>query len=186
MLNTNGKISPVNGEPIPWTIEHVSYIDTMPNFTNDLRYDSILTTSPIKNISPKQMSLERTKIYLNIDGNTKETFVDQLFKFHDTSYKINSAEGLSAEALIRYHGKTDDGTDVNQLAYLDLSAISHEPTYGYTGSVDNVTRIYWDASDFKIKAFGVTMSYENGLLKTVSEEKNLGTVDTVGFALSQE
>ena len=186
LLNTNGKISPVNGEPIPWTIEYVSYIDTMPNFTNDLRYDSILTTSPIKNISPKQMSLERTKIYLNIDGNTKETYVDHLFKFNDNSYKFNSAEGLSAEALIRYHGKTDDGTDVNQLAYLDLSAISHEPTYGYTGSVDNVTRIYWDTSDFKIKAVGVTMSYENGLLKTVSEEKNLGTVDTVGFALSQE
>ena len=58
-------------------------------------------------------------------------------------------------------------------------------TSGYTGSVDNVTRIYWDASDFKIKAAGVTMSYENGLLKTVSEEKNLGTVDTVGFEISQ-
>lgn len=39
LLNTNEKISPADGEPIPWTIEYVSYVDTMPNFTNDLRYD---------------------------------------------------------------------------------------------------------------------------------------------------
>ena len=85
----------------------------------------------------------------------------------------------------------DDGTDVNQLAYVDLSAIlsgggEPAPTYGYTGNVDNVTSVYWDANDFKIKAVGVTMSYENGLLKTVSEQKNLGIVNTVGFELSQE
>ena len=125
---------------------------------------------------------------MNIDGSTKETFVDQLYRFEDP-FKLNSTEGLSAEVLIRQHGKMDDGTDVTQLAYVDLSAIlSSEPlsTYGYTGNVDNVTSVYWDANDFKIKAVGVTMSYENGLLKTVSEQKNLGTVDTVGFALSQE
>lgn len=191
LLNTNGKISPEDGEPIPWTIEYVSYVDTMPNFSTDLRYDSNVTISLEKSISPKQLSLERTKIKLNIDGNTKETFVDQLFKFNDSSYTLNSAEGLSAEALIRYHGKTDDGTYFHQLAYVDLSAIlsgggEPAPTYGYTGDVDNVTSVYWDANDFKIKAVGVTMSYENGLLKTVSEEKNLGTVDTIGFELSQE
>ena len=163
----------------------------MPNFSNDLRYDFNLTTNSKKKISPKQLSLERTKIQLDIDGTTKETFVDQLFRFHDTSYKINSTEGLSAEALIRYHGKLDDGRDFNQLAYVDLSAIlsgggEPAPTYGYTGDIDNVTSVYWDANDFKIKAVGVTMSYENGLLKTVSEQKNLGTVNTVGFELSQE
>ena len=76
MLNTNGKISPGDGEPIPWTIEYVSYVDTLPNFSNDLRYDFNLTSNNKKNISPKQRSLERTKIYLNIDGNTKETFID--------------------------------------------------------------------------------------------------------------
>ena len=191
LLNTNGKISPEDGEPIPWTIEYVSYVDTMPNFTNDLRYDTNLTTNYKKKISPKQLSLERTKIQLNIDGNTKETFVDQLYGFNDSSFKLSSTEGLSAEALIRYHAKMDDGTDVNHLAYVDLSAIlsgggEPAPTYGYTGNVDNVTSVYWDANDFKIKAVGVTMSYENGLLKTVSEQKNLGTVDTVGFELSQE
>ena len=191
LLNTNGKISPGDGEPIPWTIEYVSYVDTMPNFSTDLRYDFNLTYNNNKKISPKQYSLERTKIGLDIDGNTKETFIDQLFKFNDSSYTLNSAEGLSAEALIRYHGKTDDGRDFNQLAYVDLSAIlsgggEPAPTYGYTGNVDNVTSVYWDANDFKIKAVGVTMSYENGLLKTVSEEKNLGTVNTVGFELSQE
>ena len=189
LLNTNGKISPEDGQPIPWTIEYVSYVDTMPNFTNELRYDRNLTISLEKSISPKQLSLERTKIQLNIDGNTKETFVDQLYRFNDP-FKLNSTEGLSAEVLIRSHRKMDDGTEYNQLAYVDLSAIlsggEPTPTYGYTGNVDNVTSVYWDANDFKIKAVGVTMSYENGLLKTVSEQKNLGTVDTVGFELSQE
>ena len=190
LLNTNGKISPGDGESIPWTIEYVSYVDTMPNFSTDLRYDFNLTSNNKKNISPKQSSLERTKIGLEIDGNTKETFIDQLFRFNDSSYKLNSAEGLSAEALIRYHG-TIDGKETHQLAYVDLSSIlsgggEPTPTYGYTGDLDNVTSVYWDASDFKIKAIGVTMSYENGLLKTVSEQKNLGTVNTVGFELSQE
>ena len=97
---------------------------------------------------------------------------------------------MSAEALIRYHG-TIDGKETHQLAYVDLSSIlsgggEPSPTYGYTGDLDNVTSVYWDANDFKIKAVGVTMSYENGLLKTVSEQKNLGIVNTVGFALSQE
>ena len=187
LLNTNGKISPGDGEPIPWTIEYVSYVDTMPNFSTDLRYDTNLTIT--KDTSPKQRSLERNKIQLNINGNTKETFIDQLFKFNDLSYKLSSTEGLSAEALIRYHG-TIDGKETNTLAYVDLSAMlsggEPTPTYGYTGNIDNVTSVYWDANDFKIKAVGVTMSYENGLLKTVSEQKNLGTVDTVGFELSQE
>ena len=191
LLNTNGKISPADGEPIPWTIEYVSYVDTMPNFNNELRYDRNLTISLEKSISPKQMSLERTKIQLNIDGTTKETFIDQLFKFNDPSYKLNSTEGLSAEVLIRSHTKKDDGTDITQLEYVDLSSIlsgggEPAPTYGYTGDLDNVTSVYWDANDFKIKAVGVTMSYENGLLKTVSEQKNLGIVNTVGFELSQE
>ena len=190
LLNTNGKISPGDGEPIPWTIEYVSYVDAMPNFTNDLRYDRNLTISLEKSISPKQLSLERTKIQLNIAGNTKETFVDQLYGFNDKSFRLSSTEGLSAEVLIRSHGKMDDGTDVTQLAYVDLSTMlsggEPTPTYGYTGNVDNVTSVYWDASDFKIKAVGVTMSYENGLLKTVSEQKNLGIVNTVGFELSQE
>lgn len=191
LLNTNGKISPNDGEPIPWTIEYVSYVDTMPNFNVELRYDSNLTNNYFKNISPKQQSIARSSIQLDIDGNTKYAIVDQLFGFSDNSYKLNSTEGLSAEVLIRSHVKTDDGTDINQLAYVDLSSIlsggeEPAPTYGYTGDVDNVTSVYWDANDFKIKAIGVTMSYENGLLKTVSEQKNLGTVDTVGFELSQE
>ena len=122
LLNTNGKISPEDGQPIPWTIEYVSYVDTMPNFTNDLRYDFNLTS--IKNISPKLRSIERNTINLDIDGNIKETFVDQIFGFSDPSYKINSAENLSAEALIRYHGKMGDGTDFHQIAYVDLSSFS--------------------------------------------------------------
>lgn len=191
LLNTNGKISPVDGEPIPWTIEYVSYADIMPNFSTDLRYDANLTANNKKSISPKQFSISRHKIQLNIENNAKKTFVDELFGFSDSSYRINSTEGLSAcEVLIRQH-TLYDGKEANILGYFDLSSIlsgggEPAPTYGYTGDVDNVTSVYWDANDFKIKAVGVTMSYENGLLKTVSEQKNLGTVDTVGFELSQE
>ena len=62
LLNTNGKISPEDGKPIPWTIEYVSYVDTMPNFSTDLRYDANLTSNNKKNISPKQFSISRHKI----------------------------------------------------------------------------------------------------------------------------
>ena len=55
-------------------------------------------------------------------------------------------------------------------------------TTGYTGSVDNVTRIYWDTNEYKIKAAGVTMTYENGLLKSISAEKTLSQIDTVGYS----
>ena len=190
LLNTNGKISPGDGEPIPWTIEYVSYVDTMPNFNTDLRYDSTLVASAAaagKEISPRQFSISRTKIQFDIDGKTKQTYTDQIFGFSNPSYKLESTENLSAEVLIRQHALVD-GKETHLIGYVNLSAmLSSEPTptYGYTGDVDNVISVYWDANDFKIKAIGVTMSYENGLLKTVSEEKNLGTVDTVGFELSQ-
>ena len=192
LLNTNGKISPGDGEPIPWTIEYVSYIDTMPNFSTDLRYDSNLVASVAavgKEISPRQLSISRTKVQFDIDGKTKQTYTDQIYGFSNPSYKLESTENLSAEVLIRQHTLVD-GKETHQIGYINLSAIlsggEPAPTYGYTGDVDNVISVYWDANDFKIKAVGVTMSYENGLLKTVSEQKNLGTVDTVGFALSQE
>ena len=122
LLNTNEKISPADGEPIPWTIEYVSYVDTMPNFTNDLRYDQNLTSA--KKISPKLRSISRTQTQLSVDGTVKNIIVDQIYGFNDTSYRISSAEGLSAEALIRYHGKMDDGTNVHQILYVDLSSLS--------------------------------------------------------------
>ena len=122
LLNTNDKISPADGEPIPWTIEYVSYVDTMPNFTNDLRYDQNLTSA--KKISPKLRSISRTKTQLSVDGTIKNTIVDEIYGFNDPSNRISSAEGLSAEALIRCHGKMIDGTDVHQILYVDLSSLS--------------------------------------------------------------
>ena len=190
LLNTNGKISPGDGEPIPWTIEYISYVDTMPNFKNDDRYDTDLTYK--KNISPGLQSIEKTTTELNIDGTIRQTYIDQIFRFNDPTYKVDPAislSSLSAEVLIRQHTLID-GKETHRIGYVNLSTMlsggEPAPTYGYTGNVDNVTSVYWDANDFKIKAVGVTMSYENGLLKTVSEEKNLGTVNTVGFELSQE
>ena len=102
LLNTNGKISPDDGEPIPWSIEYISYVDTMPNFKNDDRYDTDLTYK--KNISPGLKSIEKTTAELNIDGTTRQTYVDQIFKFNDPTYKVDpsiSLSSLSAEVLIR-------------------------------------------------------------------------------------
>ena len=89
---------------------------------------------------------------------------------------------------------TDDAVLVrsgSQLTYKKLQIETKLPssggggggeTTGYTGSVDNVTRIYWDTNDYKIKAAGVTMTYENGLLKSISAEKTLSQIDTVGYS----
>ena len=77
-----------------------------------------------KKISPKLRSIERTKTQLSVDGTVKNIIVDEIYGFHDTSYRISSVENLSAEALIRCHGKIIDGTTFHQLAYVDLSALS--------------------------------------------------------------
>ena len=89
---------------------------------------------------------------------------------------------------------TDDAVLVrsgSQLTYKKLQIETKLPssggggggeTTGYTGSVDNVTRIYWDTNEYKIKAAGVTMTYENGLLKSISAEKTLSQIDTVGYS----
>ena len=89
---------------------------------------------------------------------------------------------------------TDDAVLVrsgSQLTYKKLQIETKLPssggggggeTTGYTGSVNNVTRIYWDTNEYKIKAAGVTMTYENGLLKSISAEKTLGQIDTVGYS----
>ena len=77
-----------------------------------------------KKISPKLRSISRTKTQLSVDGTIKNTIVDEIYGFNDPSNRISSAEGLSAEALIRYHGKMIDGTDVHQILYVDLSSLS--------------------------------------------------------------
>ena len=142
---------------------------------------------PIEKESNTQKSIDKLK---TLEDGTK---VIQLYDFenpeittvHTNIEKNKETYNLlydTADAVLVRDGAT------KTLKYKKLTLetnLSGAETSGYTGSVDNVTRIYWDASDFKIKAVGVTMSYENGLLKTVSEEKNLGTVDTVGFELSQ-
>ena len=74
----------------------------MPNFKNDDRYDTDLTYK--KNISPGLQSIEKTTTELSIDGTTRQTYIDQIFKFNDPTYKVDpsiSLSSLSAEVLIR-------------------------------------------------------------------------------------
>ena len=140
---------------------------------------------PIEKESNTQKSIDKLK---NLEDGTK---VIQLYNFENpeittvhtniekNKQTYNLLYNTSDAVLVR-----DGATKTLKYKKLTLETnLAGGETSGYTGSVDNVTRIYWDASDFKIKAVGVTMSYENGLLKTVSEEKNLGIVDTVGFQL---
>ena len=120
-----------------------------------------------------------------------EINIYEIYQFHnlDNQVKLDDNRKANSDIIIRTRSNSNDKKPaiVEYLPLQELSAmLSSGQTYGYTGDIDNVTSVYWDANDFKIKAVGVTMSYENGLLKTVSEQKNLGTVDTVGFELSQE
>ena len=142
---------------------------------------------PIEKESNTQKSIDKLK---NLEDGTK---VIQLYDFENpeiTTVHTNIEKNKETYNLLYDTSDAvlvrDGATKTLKYKKLTLETnLAGGETSGYTGSVDNVTRIYWDDNDFKIKAVGVTMSYENGLLKTVSEEKNLGTVDTVGFELSQ-
>ena len=141
---------------------------------------------PIDKESNTQKSIDKLK---TLEDGTK---VIQLYDFENPEISTVHTNIENNQETYNLLYNTSDAVLVRdgatkELKYKRLTLqtnLAGGETSGYTGNVDNVTRIYWDASDFKIKAAGVTMSYENGLLKSVSEEKNLGTVDTVGFELS--
>lgn len=56
-------------------------------------------------------------------------------------------------------------------------------TSGYTGSVVGDCRLKWNTrGTYKIELWGKDMTYENGLLKTVGNERLVSELDTVGYS----
>ena len=144
----------------------------LPNDPGELKTDTDATPSQ-KSIEKKQTSDKKNYIQLyNFTSptiTTKKTTLDSNTKTYDL---LDSNDSV----LVR---------SGSVLTYKKLQIETKLPggeTSGYTGSVDNVTRIYWDTNDYKIKAAGVTMTYENGLLKSISAEKTLSQIDTVGYS----
>ena len=154
------------------TYDKLQLVVDLPNDPGELKTDTDATPSQ-KSIEKKQTSDKKNYIQLyNFTSptiTTKKTTLDSNTKTYDL---LDSNDSV----LVR---------SGSVLAYKKLQIETKLPggqTSGYTGSVDNVTRIYWDTNDYKIKAAGVTMTYENGLLKSISAEKTLSQIDTVGYS----
>ena len=58
-------------------------------------------------------------------------------------------------------------------------------TSGYTGSIVGDPILKWNSQGtYRIELWGKDMTYENGLLKSVGNERLISELDTVGFELS--
>ena len=56
-------------------------------------------------------------------------------------------------------------------------------TTGYTGTKTQATNLKWNSNgSYKVELWGCDFQYENGLLKSVGNEKMIATLDTVGYS----
>ena len=56
-------------------------------------------------------------------------------------------------------------------------------TTGYTGTKTQATNLKWNSNgQYKVELWGCDFQYENGLLKSVGDEKMIATLDTVGYS----
>ena len=56
-------------------------------------------------------------------------------------------------------------------------------TTGYTGTKTQATNLKWNSNgQYKVELWGCDFQYENGLLKSVGNEKMIATLDTVGYS----
>ena len=56
-------------------------------------------------------------------------------------------------------------------------------TTGYTGTKTQATNLKWNTNgQYKVELWGCDFQYENGLLKSVGNEKMIATLDTVGYS----
>ena len=161
-----------NGNRMDLEYKHLQLSVDLSAISADVRCDADVTLA--------QKSIQKKGDYIQLYNFTRPTITT----------KKTTLNSLSATYDLL---DTDDAVLVrsgSQLTYKKLQIETKLPssgggggeTSGYTGSVDNVTRIYWDTNDYKIKAAGVTMTYENGLLKSISTEKTLSQIDTVGYS----
>ena len=56
-------------------------------------------------------------------------------------------------------------------------------TSGYTGTKTQATNLKWNSNgQYKIELWGCDFQYENGLLKSIGNERMIATLDTVGYS----
>ena len=56
-------------------------------------------------------------------------------------------------------------------------------TTGYTGTKTQATNLKWNSNGtYKVELWGCDFQYENGLLKSIGDEKMIATLDTVGYS----
>ena len=56
-------------------------------------------------------------------------------------------------------------------------------TTGYTGTKTQATNLKWNTNgQYKVELWGCDFQYENGLLKSIGDEKMIATLDTVGYS----
>lgn len=56
-------------------------------------------------------------------------------------------------------------------------------TTGYTGTKTQATNLKWNTNgQYKVELWGCDFQYENGLLKSIGNEKMIATLDTVGYS----
>ena len=56
-------------------------------------------------------------------------------------------------------------------------------TTGYTGTKTQATNLKWNSNgQYKVELWGCDYKYENGLLKSIGNERMIATLDTVGYS----
>ena len=56
-------------------------------------------------------------------------------------------------------------------------------TTGYTGTKTQATNLKWNSNgQYKVELWGCDFQYENGLLKSIGNERMIATLDTVGYS----
>lgn len=145
----------------------------LPNDPGELKTDTDATPSQ-KSIEKKQTSDKKNYIQLyNFTSptiTTKKTTLDSNTKTYDL---LDSNDSV----LVR---------SGSVLTYKKLQIETKLPggeTSGYTGTQTQATGLKWNTNgQYKIELWGCDFQYENGLLKSVGNEKMIATLDTVGYS----
>lgn len=154
----------------------------------ELTYDKLQLSVELSAISadikcdtdstPAQKSIEKNGEYIQLHNfdqpsiTTKKTTLNALSATYDL---LDSNDSV----LVR------SGTE---LKYKKLQIETKLPggsgtTTGYTGTKTQATNLKWNSTgSYKIELWGCDFKYENGLLKSVGNEKMIATLDTVGYS----
>ena len=145
----------------------------LPNDPGELKTDAEATPTQ-KSIEKKQTSDKKNYIQLyNFTSptiTTKKTTLDSNTKTYDL---LDSNDSV----LVR---------SGSVLTYKKLQIETKLPggqTTGYTGSVVGDPTLKWNTrGTYKVELWGKDMTYENGILKSIGNERLISELDTVGYS----